>query len=75
MTRIKAWLANPWRRPRFLALWAWTYVVWAVGPVIFAIVFTYKGDSDLLIAVTSGMGGSLLIYFGAQLSSAVRERE
>lgn len=42
MTRIKAWLANPWRRPRFLALWAWTYVVWAVGPVIFAIVFSFN---------------------------------
>lgn len=42
MRRIKAWLANPWRRPRFLALWAWTYVVWAVGPVIFAIVFSFN---------------------------------
>jgi hypothetical protein len=46
-----------------------------VGIVIFALVFTYTGDSDLLIALTSGMGGILMVYLLAQLSSAPREKE
>jgi spermidine/putrescine transport system permease protein len=36
------WLANPWKRPRFLVAWAWGYVVWAVGPVISAVVFSFN---------------------------------
>ncbi len=46
-----------------------------VGMVIFALVFIYTGDSDVLIAASSGMGGILLVYLLAQLSSASRERE
>jgi spermidine/putrescine transport system permease protein len=40
--RIRTWIANPWRRPRFLAAWAWAYVVWAVGPVGTAILFSFN---------------------------------
>ena len=47
----------------------------AVGIVIFALVFIYTGDSDLLVSLTSGMGGMLLVYLLAQLSSASRENE
>lgn len=40
--RLMGWMANPWRRPRFLAAWAWVYVVWAVAPVAMAILFSFN---------------------------------
>ena len=42
MSAVRSWLVNPWRRPRFLVVWAWAYVVWAVGPVGSAIVFSFN---------------------------------
>jgi hypothetical protein len=38
-----------------------------VGLAIFALVYRYSGDSDLLMAVTGGMGGSVLTYMLARL--------
>jgi hypothetical protein len=46
-----------------------------VGLVIFGLVFAYTGDSDLLVAITGGMAGSLFVYLLVQLRSATRERE
>jgi spermidine/putrescine transport system permease protein len=42
MSAARTWLVNPWRRPRFLAVWSWLYVVWAVGPVGSAILFSFN---------------------------------
>jgi hypothetical protein len=40
-----------------------------VGLAVFALVYRYSGDSDLLFAVTGGMGGSLLTYLAARLGA------
>jgi spermidine/putrescine transport system permease protein len=41
-SRWPAWLANPWRRPRFLALTTWLYVAWALVPMLAAILFSFN---------------------------------
>jgi spermidine/putrescine transport system permease protein len=35
-------LANPWRKRRFLALYTWLYIVWAIVPVVIAIGFSFN---------------------------------
>jgi spermidine/putrescine transport system permease protein len=40
--RAWEWLANPWGRPRFLALWTWVYMAWSILPVLIAIQFSFN---------------------------------
>lgn len=40
------------------------------GIAVFGLVFTYTGDSDLLFALGSGLGGTLLFYFLAWAAGA-----
>ena len=40
--RTRSWLSNPWHEPRALAAWSWLYVLWAVGPVLVAILFSFN---------------------------------
>ena len=40
--RPAEWLANPWGRPRFLALFSWLYIVWSIVPVLIAIQFSFN---------------------------------
>jgi spermidine/putrescine transport system permease protein len=42
MNRIRAWLANPWRRPRWLVAITVAYLVWALVPVLIAIQFSFN---------------------------------
>ncbi len=35
-------LANPWGRPRGLAVTTWLYIVWAVVPVLLAVLFSFN---------------------------------
>ena len=28
--RVRGWLANPWRTPRFLAAYSWLFLGWAI---------------------------------------------
>ncbi|HVF08665.1 MAG TPA: ABC transporter permease [Actinomycetota bacterium] len=35
-------LANPWRKHRFLALYTWLYLAWAIVPVVIAIGFSFN---------------------------------
>ena len=46
-----------------------------VGMAMFGLVFAGTGDSDLLVAVSCGMAGSLFVYLLAQLNSATPEKE
>jgi spermidine/putrescine transport system permease protein len=39
---IREWLANPWRKHRFLSLWTWLYLAWAIVPVVIAIGFSFN---------------------------------
>lgn len=42
MTRVRNWLANPWRQHRGLTVWSVAYVVWAILPVVIAIGFSFN---------------------------------
>jgi spermidine/putrescine transport system permease protein len=35
-------LRNPWGRPRFLVLGTWTYIIWALVPVVIAMLFSFN---------------------------------
>jgi spermidine/putrescine transport system permease protein len=35
-------LANPWRKHRFLAVFTWLYIMWAIVPVVIAIGFSFN---------------------------------
>jgi spermidine/putrescine transport system permease protein len=39
---VRDWLANPWGRPRFLAIITWLYIVWSLLPVLLAIRFAFN---------------------------------
>jgi len=39
---VRAWIANPWGRPRFLRLFTWLYVIWSIVPVAIAIAFSFN---------------------------------
>jgi spermidine/putrescine transport system permease protein len=39
---LREWVANPWRKHRFLSLWTWLYLVWAIVPVVIAIGFSFN---------------------------------
>ena len=42
MSAVGALFANPWRKRRFLALYTWLYIVWAIVPVVIAIGFSFN---------------------------------
>jgi spermidine/putrescine transport system permease protein len=39
---LRSWLANPWRKHRFLSLYTWLYIAWALVPVVIAIGFSFN---------------------------------
>ena len=43
-----------------------------VGVICFAVVYVYSGDSELLIAFTSGLVGSAASYLVANIAIAAR---
>jgi len=58
--RVRAWLANPWARPRFLWAAAIAYVVWTLVPVGIAIAFSFNSTR----AQTAWQGFSTRWYVG-----------
>ena len=40
--RASGWLANPWGRSRFTALLTWLYILWAIVPLLLAILFSFN---------------------------------
>lgn len=42
VNRARAFIANPWRRRRFLAIFTWGYVVWVIAPVVIAVAFSFN---------------------------------
>src|SRR5918992_5746555 len=42
LARLRGWLRNPWGRPRFLIVFTWVYVLWALVPVIVAVQFSFN---------------------------------
>ena len=42
MSWVRDLFANPWRKHRFLALYTWFYLAWAIIPVVIAIGFSFN---------------------------------
>ena len=42
MSAVRGLVANPWRQHRFLAVYAWVYLAWAIVPVLIAIGFSFN---------------------------------
>jgi spermidine/putrescine transport system permease protein len=40
--RVRDWLANPWRKPRWLIAFTVAYLLWALVPVLIAIQFSFN---------------------------------
>jgi spermidine/putrescine transport system permease protein len=57
--RVRAWLGNPWGRPRFLTAFTWLYIVWCLIPVLIAIQFGFNDGRSR----TAWQGLSLRWYF------------
>jgi spermidine/putrescine transport system permease protein len=47
--RMRSWIANPWGRPRFLALITWAYMLWALVPVLIAVQFSFNDSRSRTI--------------------------
>jgi spermidine/putrescine transport system permease protein len=39
---VRGWWKDPWRRPRFLEAFAWTYLAWSILPVAIAILLSFN---------------------------------
>jgi spermidine/putrescine transport system permease protein len=70
MSRVRAWLANPWARARFLWVVAIAYVGWTLLPVAIAVVFSFNATRSL----TSWQGFSTRWYV-SDVSSVLRDPE
>lgn len=57
--KLMNWIANPWGRPRFLALITWAYVIISIAPVIVAIQFSFNDGRS----VTSWQGFNLTRWY------------
>ena len=40
--RLRAWLANPWGKPRFLPLFTLLYLTWSIVPILVAVRFSFN---------------------------------
>ena len=60
LDRVRSWVANPWAKPRFLALWTWLYMAWAIVPVLIAIQFSFNAGRSR----STWQGFSLRWYTG-----------
>ncbi len=60
MSRLGAWLRNPWARARFLWVIAIAYLLWTLLPVVIAVVFSFNGGRSL----TAWQGFSTQWYSG-----------
>src|SRR5918998_6215009 len=63
--RLRGWLRNPWGRPRFLVLFTWAYVAWALVPVIVAVQFSFNETRSR----TDWAGFSTRWYWGDPVDS------
>jgi spermidine/putrescine transport system permease protein len=58
--RALGWLANPWDQSRFSALMTWLYILWAIVPLILAILFSFNAGRSR----STWQGFSLRWYTG-----------
>ena len=39
---IRRFFSNPWGKPRFLAGFAWLYILWSIAPVVIAVQISFN---------------------------------
>ena len=64
-SRLRGWVRNPWGRPRFLVLFTWVYMVWALVPVLIAVQFSFNATRSR----TDWAGFSTRWYWGDPVDS------
>jgi spermidine/putrescine transport system permease protein len=47
--RLRGWISNPWGRPRFLVVFTWLYMAWAIIPALIAIQFSFNNGRSRTI--------------------------
>ena len=62
---MRAWITNPWGKPRFLVLWTWLFVVWSIVPIIIAVAFSFNDGRSR----SAWQGFSLRWYYHDPLGS------
>ena len=62
---MKAWITNPWGKPRFLVLFTWLFIVWSIVPIIIAIAFSFNDGRSR----TAWQGFSLRWFYHDPLGS------
>jgi spermidine/putrescine transport system permease protein len=60
LKRFKDWWANPWSRPRFLAVFALVYMAWSIVPILIAVRFSFNGGRSR----STAQGWSTRWYYG-----------
>jgi spermidine/putrescine transport system permease protein len=60
VSRARAWLANPWGRPRFLWLITIGYLIWSIVPILIAIRFSFNDGRSR----STSQGWSFRWYWG-----------
>ena len=49
LRRARGWLSNPWGRPRFLVVFTWAYMLWAIVPVLIAVQYSFNDSRSRTI--------------------------
>jgi spermidine/putrescine transport system permease protein len=49
LRRMRGWIANPWGRPRFLVVFTWMYMLWALVPVLIAVQYSFNNSRSRTI--------------------------
>jgi len=57
---MRAWLANPWGKPRFLWLITGAYLIWSIVPILIAIRFSFNEGRSR----STAQGWSMRRYWG-----------
>jgi spermidine/putrescine transport system permease protein len=65
------WLANPWGQSRFTALLTWLYILWAIVPLLLAILFSFNAGRSR----STWQGFSLRWYSGDPDLSVLHDPE
>ncbi len=69
--RAFGWLANPWGQSRFTALLTWLYILWAIVPLLLAILFSFNAGRSR----STWQGFSLRWYSGDPDLSVLHDPE
>jgi spermidine/putrescine transport system permease protein len=67
--RVRDWFANPWGKPRFLAVFTLLYLAWSLAPVAIAVLFSFNSGRSR----STWQGFSLRWYLKDPASSVLHD--